>query len=184
MKPPHPRRLPCRTLQIKAWPGTEPWVLTADQAKRLSCLLTRNLEVEYVPRNQVGQVWRRDHAGREMPVNLYAFRAYSRGNKAVLFVDDTETQASATWLLLHELAHLELPSASLLYSAYRSIPKPPNYLTNDAAHESHPEEQLANHVATETMSKLGLPGKALDRLWWRQRVRRKQARRLRRSQAR
>lgn len=147
-------------------------MLTGEQAKRLACLLTRDLVVEYVPRARVAEVWRRDHAGAPMPVNRYAFRAYSRGNRAVLFVDGTETRDSATWLLLHELAHLELPNAGLLHSAYRWIPKPPGYLTNDAAHESHPEEQLANRVATEIMPKLGLRRRALDRMWWRRRVKR------------
>lgn len=166
-----PRRMPCRKIRVIAWPGTEPWLLHADQVRRLACLLSRDVTIEYVPRSQVAQVWARDHGGRPMPVAKYAFRAYSRGTKAVLFVDETETPASATWLLLHELGHIELPNANLLYSSFRYIPKPPGYLSSDEAHEAHPEEQLANQVATHTMPLLGLPRKSLDRLWWRRRVR-------------
>lgn len=88
----------------------------------------------------------------------------------VLLSDLTETTQSLTWLLLHELAHVEVNQTSLLDAALRSIPRPKDYLTNDEAHEAWPEEQLANLVADRLSSRLGSrPG--LNRLWWRQRVR-------------
>jgi hypothetical protein len=153
------------------YPGAERWAPDADVMQRLSCLLTRDVVVEIAPRAQVRAIWQRDHGGRPMPdYGPYAFRAYSRDGRAVIFVDPTETQASTLWLLLHELAHLEVASARMLKSAYRSMPKPPGYMTNDAAHEAHPEEQLANLVATRTLAHLGLPPRQLDRLWWRRRV--------------
>lgn len=121
----------------------------------------------------VGQIWSRDHGGQPLPIRKpYAFRAYSSNGRAVLFVDPTETRASTLWLLLHELAHLEVGNAGLLRDAYRSIPKPPDYLHSDDAHESYPEEQLANLVATRMLVELGLPARPLDRRWWRQRVNR------------
>lgn len=119
----------------------------------------------------VEAIWSRDHGGRPLPVRKpYAFRAYSSNGRAVLFVDSTETRASTLWLLLHELAHLEIENAGLLRDAYRNIPKPADYLHSDDAHESHPEEQLANFVATRMLVDLGLPARSLDRRWWRQRV--------------
>lgn len=132
-------------------------------------MLGRDVTVEYHPRSAVGEVWARDHGGQTLPVKPYAFRAYARGNKAVLFVDDTETRDSALWLLLHELAHLDLDNAPLVHRAYRSIPKAADYLRDDGAHEAHAEEQLANLVADQVAPALGgRPG--LDRLWWRRRV--------------
>jgi len=68
------------------------------------------------------------------------------------------------------MAHLDLVSSPLLHRAFRSVKKPPRYMTSHAAHESHPEEQLANFVATATLHQLGYPAYAYDRPWWRRRV--------------
>ncbi len=160
---------PCATLDIVAWPGAERWVPTATQRNRIACLLSGTTKVEYVPRSQVRSVWARDHGGAAMPLAPFDFRAYARPSRTTLFVDSTETQESATWLLLHELAHIELGRNKLLRQAFRSVPKPRAYLTSDTAHESHPEEQLANQVADSWAQQLGIrPG--LNRLWWRRQV--------------
>lgn len=163
----------CPRLTVRVHPEARPWAPPAATLKKLACMLTRDLEVEYWPRRMVGAVWARDHDGRPLPVDRYAFRAYSRGNRAVLFVDETETEPSATWLLLHELGHLDLPGARLVHRAYRSMPRPPGYLTTDAGHEAHAEEQLANTVANQIFPQLGYPAARYDRLWWRKRVRRR-----------
>jgi hypothetical protein len=166
----------CPVLTVRFHPDAKRWVPPRAALDKLACSLSRDLEVEYWPRRLVGRVWERDHGGEMLPVHRYAFRAYSRGNRAVLFVDETETMPSATWLLLHELAHLDLTAAPLVQQAYRSIPKPPGYLTTDAGHEAHPEEQLANAVANQILPTLGLPAHRYDRLWWRSRVRAYQGR--------
>lgn len=125
--------------------------------------------VEVVPRPFVRQLWSRDMGVKPFP-GYYAFRAYTRGDRVVLLSDAAETPQSLTWLLLHELAHVEVNRASLLDAALRSIPRPKDYLTSDEAHESWPEERLANLVADELSPRFGSrPG--LNRLWWRERVR-------------
>lgn len=163
----------CPRIRLIVWPGAEQWVPSQARLDALACRLSKDVVVEFVPRSALRKIWQRDHGGRPLPPNPYAFRAYSRGNKSVVFVDHTETPASAAWLLLHELAHVDLAASNLLHTAMRQIPKPPGYLTSDAAHESHPEEQLANRVATRMMPVLGHRRQALNRLWWRRRVRRR-----------
>jgi hypothetical protein len=160
----------CSQISVRVHPEAQPWVIPPDRLSRLACMLGRDVTVEYWPRRMVGQIWKRDHGGKPLPVHPYAFRAYSRGNQSVLFVDDTETPASATWLLLHELAHVDLAGARLVHRAYRSMPHPPGYLTTDEGHEAHPEEQLANATADRIFPQLGYPAQSLNRLWWRRRV--------------
>jgi len=160
---------PCAELRIIVYPGAERWAPNEAAVDKLACLLSTSATVEYVPRAQLAQIWARDHGGTPPPTNPYAFRAYSRGNRTVMFVDNTETPTSAMWLLLHELAHVNLSSAKLLCNAYRYMPRRADYLTSDAGHEAHPEEQLANQVATAMLPKLGYPAAVCDRMWWRRR---------------
>jgi hypothetical protein len=131
-------------------------------------MLTAPVLIEVVPREAVQQLWRRDFGRSPFP-GTYAFRAFTRGNHVRLLADRTETRASLTWLLLHELAHFAVNQEPLLDQALRSVPKPAGYLTNDKAHEAWPEEHLANLVADQLAPRVGSrPG--LDRLWWRRRV--------------
>ena len=125
--------------------------------------------VEYHPRSAIRRVWASHHPGEPLPVPENSFRAWSRAGRAVLFVDSSETYESALWLLLHELAHLDLVQSPMISRAYRSIAKPANYLSSDRAHESHPEEQLANIVATTVLGLIGYEPVQYDRLWWRSR---------------
>ena len=163
------KRSACPRLSVTVHPGAEKWAPSRQTAQKIACLLSRDVAVEYAPRSMLEAIWQRDH-GSPLPVDRYAFRAYARGGRAVLFVDETETPASATWLLLHELAHLDLPNSRLLFRAYRSVDKPDGYLTDDVAHEAHPEEQMANLVADQVLPTLGYPAGRYDRLWWRRRV--------------
>ena len=161
----------CRRIRLRAGPGTEPWVPSADDLASLACALTSDVEVELHPRAKVASVWAQEHEGRVLPVDRYAFRAFSNGRRAVLFVDDSETRDSVLWLLVHELAHLELPQSRLLEEVYRNRERDPDYLRDDEAHEADLEEQFANRVADAMMLRLGRPT-GLDRRWWRARVRR------------
>jgi len=156
-------------LRLVEWPGVE--VRVARSAlEQISELLTAPVLVEIVPRQAVRQLWRRDFGRARFPGD-YAFRAFTRDDHVRLLSDGTETQASLTWLLLHELAHFAVNQEPLMDTALRSVPKPAGYLTNDAAHERWPEEQLANLVADQLAPRVGSrPG--LDRLWWRRRVER------------
>ena len=161
----------CPTLTIKAWPGAEPWMPSAQARQQLACLLSRGATVELVPRSNLPALWRRDFAGQAM-LPTYSFRAYARDNRIVILVDRTETPASVLWLLGHELAHAELSNTKLLRAAYRSIPKDPDYMTDDQAHEANPEEQLANLVANRVCERAGFCEQGMDRHWWRDRVQR------------
>ncbi len=157
----------CSRLTVHADPGTDPWVVRQADAQRIACMLAKDVIVEYHPRSAIQRVWSTRHGGAPLPVPEHSFRAWSRDGRAVLFVDRSETYQSALWLLLHELAHLDLMGSPLLTKAYRSIAKPKGYLSSDIAHESHPEEQLANLVATRVLGLIGHDPFAYDRLWWR-----------------
>jgi hypothetical protein len=128
------------------------------------------VHVELVPRHLVRRLWSRDMGSKPFP-GQYAFRGYTRGNRIILLSDATETPASLTWLLLHELSHVQINNAPILDRALRSIPKPRDYLTSDVAHGQWPEEQLANRVADQLAPHFdSRPG--LNRIWWRRRTRR------------
>lgn len=162
----------CFTLSVYVAPGTEPWALTPEEADALGCMMSRDTEIHFWPRARLDEIWRRTHDGTPAPAPPYAFRAWSNPDgRAHILADATETPQSIRWLVLHELAHLDLVSAPLLARAYRGIPKPENYLVDDEAHEARPEEQMANFVADQLAPLLGsAPG--YDRRWWRGRVER------------
>ena len=159
-----------------AVPGTEPWLPTPEEARKLSSWVGGPVTVEYWPRSRAREAWERHHPGKTFQREPYSFRAWSnkKAKLAVLLVDELETRQSALWLLCHELGHLELNHAPLLRRAYKQKKKA-SYWTSDAGHEAHPEEQMANLVGTRTLARLGHPAVQLDRPWWRKRVRAMQA---------
>ena len=159
-----------RHLSVHADPGTEPWVIHPEAAARLACWIAADAAVRYHRRDEIPRVWAEEHDGEALPVSPWSFRAWSRDGVAHLFVDRTETPASAAWLLVHELAHLDLVGAPLLRRAYRGLSRPSGYLSTDEGHEAHPEEQLANLVADQILPRIGYPAGHYDRLWWRRRV--------------
>jgi hypothetical protein len=161
----------CRRIALRAAPGTEPWVPEPDHLADLACSLTDDVNVEIYPRADVARVWATEHQGAAMPVDRYAFRAFAKGRRAILFVDSTETRDSVLWLLVHELTHLELPHSRLLFEVYRNRERHPDYLKSDEAHEADLEEQFANQIADAMMERLGRPT-GLHRTWWRERVQR------------
>jgi hypothetical protein len=161
----------CRRIQVRAAPGTEPWVPSPDDLADLACSLTNDVVVEIHPRADVDRVWADEHEGAALPVDRYAFRAFANGRRAVLFVDASETRDSVLWLLVHELTHLELPQSRLLEEVYRNRERDPAYLHSDEAHEADLEERFANQIADAMMARIGRPT-GLDRRWWRSRVQR------------
>lgn len=107
-------------LEIVAYPGTEEWVLRPEDADRVARWLDMDVQLEYWPRERVAEAWARDKAAaapdqaEEVEAAGLNFRGYSfatqtRGNVAVIFVDYLEDYESATFVVLHELAHLHLP---------------------------------------------------------------------------
>lgn len=106
-------------LSITALPGAEEWALRPEDAELVSRWIDQDINVEYWPRERVQEAWVRDsgadpHAEDrdELKFRGYSFATKERGNVAVVFVDDIETYESATFVLLHELTHLHLPSWS------------------------------------------------------------------------
>lgn len=166
----------------KAVDGTEPWLPTHEEAAKLSRWVGGPITVEYWPRSRAEEAWKRHHPGQPFVRKPYSFRAWSnkKARLAVLLVDGLETRESALWLLLHELGHLELNHSKILRWAFKQK-KQPGYWTQDAAHEEHPEEQMANRVGTKLMVKLGHPPVQLDRPWWRKRVKAMQQQQHRRA---
>jgi hypothetical protein len=158
----------CGNLNVVAYPGAEPWMPDPSILEQLSQNVHGVFSVEMHPRSALPTVWERDHNGKAYSGDPYGFRAYTSGPRAVIFVDDTETPESALWVLLHELAHMDLHGAPYLLSAFRRMTAP-DYFSGDEAHERDPEEQMANAVATEWLNRLGYEG-SYPRPWWRARV--------------
>lgn len=130
--------------------------------------LDMGVRVEVVPRSCVRLLWKRDMGLKPFP-GFYAFRAYTRDRDVVILSDWTETSQSLIWLLLHELTHVQVNNTPMLDRALRSIERPVNYLTSDEAHESWPEEKLANLSADQLAPRYASrPG--LNRIWWRSRL--------------
>ncbi len=99
----------------------------------------------------------------------FYYRAANRGKETTVYVDEHETPESVKWLLLHEMTHANISAAPQLAAVIRSKPKPANYKTDDDAHESVWEEQIANGCADWIGARIGVPS-GLNRRWWRQRV--------------
>lgn len=109
------------------------------------------------------------------------FRAWNdhESKTVIIFDDEAETGDSLFWIMVHELAHLELRTSKWLLNftaidceTNRLIEKlgisKQGYLKlireNDDMHESDPEEAFCNRVATEICG-----GDFLGRKWWRER---------------
>lgn len=141
-------------IRVIADPGTEPWVPDAAWWQALSAK---------VPPGQTVHFQRRPAA------NKYRYRAVNTGSKTIVYVDEIETPESVKWLLLHEMAHATINRAPAAANIIRSQPKPKNYATDDNAHASVWEEQIANGCADYLAPSMGTrPG--LNRFWWRKRV--------------
>lgn len=136
----------------------------------LERMLTKPVQVRYVHREDLGDLWRRERP-REPEPEPYAFRAWTdRSGRVTMIVDPTETYDSALWLLVHELAHADLGTSRLLVRGLREFrTRHPRYHEDDDAHEDDIEERVANEVADRVMIHLGKPT-GLSRRWWRQRV--------------
>ena len=162
-----PMSSPCG-ITFRYHSALENWLPSPGVLDRIATALQVCAVVEFIPRSQVEATWRSTHGDQPFP-GLYAYRAYARGGHVRIFVDATETPDSLLWLLLHELAHVAVDNNEFLDTAFRTIPRPANYTTDDRAHEAWPEEKVANQVADQWAPRLG--GRAgLDRLWWRKRV--------------
>ncbi len=141
-------------IHVVAEPGTEPWIPPYSWMAALS---------EMVP------------AGQNITFKLrpkdsdYRFRAFNSGKETMIYVDETETPASVKWLLLHEMAHASLNEWPEAAAIIRKEPKPKNYATDDDAHASVWEEQIADGCADHLAPSMGtLPG--LNRKWWRRKM--------------
>lgn len=145
------------------------WCPNGDIIQQLSAFFTKEVNVSIYPRHMLDVVWSKDHCGKPYEKDYYAFRAYAGKDYCKIFVDETETKDSVLWVMLHELAHIALASAPYLFRAYRHL-TPPDYFDSDEAHESDPEEQMANAMAMSWMDMLGYGKVSYPRHWWRQRT--------------
>jgi len=110
-------------LTIVTQPGTEDWSMSDEHASLVAKNIvgTQPVRLEYWPRARAGQAWSRDRNRHpevltaegywydpEHPYNLrgYSFTTPTRGMVAVVFCDHREDYESATFVALHELAHL------------------------------------------------------------------------------
>jgi len=124
--------------------------------------------------------WAADEYYQTMPFpGQDVFRAWNdyEDKTVIVFVDEAETDESIFWLIIHEIMHIEIRSGwLLLYSGlYREVEKKARKLDlsfggylnlirrDDDLHESDPEEEICNRVATS------LIGKDCGRKWWRSR---------------
>lgn len=161
-------------LHVTYTEAASPWLPAEELLRRVSATLHTEAEVHFGPRVDLAAEFARQFGRAPRPYSLRAWARRELG-RAWVWVDHTETRDSALWLLLHELTHLELRGTGLLYAAVQA-PRADDYDT-DSGHEADPEEQLANHIATQGLGLLlGGPVVPMDRLWWRARV---NARRMR-----
>jgi len=129
-----------------------------------------NVNLRLFPRRLVSSVWKWEKPGSVYDLRPYAFRAFARNNIISIFDDKTETADSLLWLLLHEIAHIWVTRTPKLRRQFRNRPKPKGYLTDDAAHESSPEEQFANMMADQWFHEATGQHGSFHRLWWRKQV--------------
>ena len=169
-------------LTLVVAPGAESWAPSDATVATLGSWLTEPATIRLYPRASIADVWK-ETTNLPVPVSqngggsTYFARGWAQTKPgslrvANLFVDDTETRDSLLWGILHELAHLDMPSSALLVFAYRSQPKSDDYHKDDDAHEANEEEQMANFVADRLGPMLGI-ATGYDRRWWRTRVKAK-----------
>lgn len=103
-------------IDVYVHPGTEAWALKPADAERIARWVEKPIRIEYYPREMVEEVWSRDrHTNRgsmsreDLNFRGYSFATQERGYVAVIFVDHLEDYQSATFVVLHELAHLHMP---------------------------------------------------------------------------
>ena len=156
-------------LKIIAHPETYSWMPSRDIIEKIGSFLHRPMCIRMFPRNMVFEVYDSEHPNPLPEEDYYKFRAYTSGSKATTFVDDTETPESALWVILHELAHMDMKASPYLLKAY-TLATPPDYNESDEAHERDPEEQMANLVATKWLGQCGCKEVEYARPWWRARV--------------
>ncbi len=92
-------------------------LVAPDEALRWAARLIKGpVVVHLCHRASLPRHWATCHDGRPPTAAPYAFRAWAQAQRGAcwLLVDPTETRASATWLLFHELGHLALPAAVTL----------------------------------------------------------------------
>ena len=149
--------------------SADPWLPVQGVLAGVRKYLSPRTVLHLLPRSALPTTFERELGApfEGSPYQLRAWALKSRG-EAWVFVDETETRDSVLWVLLHELAHLDLVGAGLLQAAV-TVPRTAAYDT-DEGHEADPEERLANQVATAMLGKLTGCARALDRRWWRRRV--------------
>lgn len=156
-------------LQILSHPEAYKWMPPRDIIEKLGQFMHKEMCIRIFPRDMIFEVYNSEHPTCLGEDDYYKFRAYTSGTKATVFVDETETADSVLWVILHELAHMDMKASSYLYKAY-TWATPEDYNESDEAHERDPEEQMANLVATKWLGKLGREEFCYSRPWWRSRV--------------
>lgn len=156
-------------LKIVAHPEAYRWMPPRDIIQKLGQFMHKEMCIRIFPRDMIFEVYNDEHPACLGEEDYYKFRAYTSGSKATVFVDETETPDSVLWVILHELAHMDMKASSYLYKAY-TWATPEDYNESDEAHERDPEEQMANLVATKWLGRLGREEFCYSRPWWRARV--------------
>lgn len=152
------------TVHFTTHPGAEPWGTSDEEQQAVSEGAGGTYAVHIHHRDEVEKVWKDDHPGKEYTFPPYKFRAYQNGDRARIFVDETETPDSTRWLVIHELTHMVLRQEHPEEWRKYQDATPDDYEESDEAHESDPEEQLCNAVAAKWV------GADYHRPWWRARV--------------
>lgn len=159
-----------------ASPDAAPWLPQPSALALIDRHTARDVDVRLWPRAMLAQAWGSTHQGAPPPeLPPYAFRAWANPQlgRVTVLVDRTETPQSVTWLLLHELGHMELRTSPLVAGALAATVRDPAYMHDDHAHQADPEERIADWMATRWYRRLGFARPwRLDRHWWRARVRR------------
>jgi hypothetical protein len=156
------------SIVVEDW--TEAKKIRLDIARQAIEKVGGKVHLRIFPRRMVRTVWEYEKPGVPFPQKEYAFRAFARGSQITIFDDETESEKSILWLLLHELGHVWVSRNDKLRSHFRTMKKPKGYLTSDSAHEAAPEEQFANMMADNWFKQLMDEPGSYHRIWWRKQV--------------
>lgn len=143
---------------LQVHPEARAWTPEPSMQRKLEKEYPLPVTVRIWPRRMVGQVT------NKIGLAPYAFRARAIENIADVFVDQTETRESITWLIAHELAHHELKRKHPEIKKVMDTVRPKLPRAGDEFHDYDTEEAWCDNRATSIV------GKRLDREWWRNRT--------------
>lgn len=136
-------------------PEARQWTPTESDLRKMRAFFKAG-RIHILPRSLANKT-----LGKDLPP--YAFRAFTRGNDSYVFVDGTETKASISFLIAHELTHRMVHDSPTLMLAFADA-RLPLAGHSDDFHQIDAEERFCDGIAGRLL------GTWHDRAWWRGRI--------------